>query len=252
MLKSNLQKWSKLVLIVAIWVVMAACSLVTPNSDSSPLQLTATVIATENFYIQDSAVVRTTFKEIVDNSQVILIGQPTSTKGILNTARNPNDPTKEDTHFFSISQVYEVKVENYLLGTGANTIYVIQNQGFIASSPKDLTETELEQVRKNSNTLPLSLGTRYIMFLVNSDYAYGNFQKEALLYGTGQPWRFEITDSGCVQLTVDVKELNRYFPSEPLDEFVKFIQDPTSFPEIPYPAPARLDKCVPETINPYP
>lgn len=196
--------------------------------------------------------VYTTFKEIVDRSSAIVIGWPTSTKGVVNTARDPKDPTRQDPNYFGIGQVYEVQVDRYLKGNGPDLIYVIQNEGLIPSKSKEVTEDEVVQAKKLSNTLPLTIGDQYIMFLSASEFSYDNFSKDGLFIGRGHPWRFEVTSSECVQPEDALTVVIRYFPSQTLDKFIELINDPNAAPEMPYPAQGISGGCTPENIRPYP
>ncbi len=170
----------------------------------------------------------------------------------MNTARDPNDPTKPDLNNFGVGQVYDVQVDGYLKGDGSLLIDVVQSHGLIPSKSQGLTDDDFEQARKQSHILPLTIGKRYIMFLSSSEFSYDGYSKGELLGGRGHPWRFEITDAECVQPEDAITEIDRYFPSLPMDEFVKFIHDPNSFPEIPYPAPDSAGICALESTTPYP
>ena len=63
-----------------------------------------------------SYVVYPTFADLAFNSDIIVIVQAKSTLDIVNTARDIDDHSKPDPNYFSIGQVYELKIESYLSG----------------------------------------------------------------------------------------------------------------------------------------
>jgi hypothetical protein len=203
----------------------------------------------------DSAVVYTTFSELVDRADVIIIGKATAKKGVVNTARDLNDNTMPDSTFYSIGQIYEVQVDSYLKGNGPGLIYVIQNQGHISSAAQGISNDEIEQAQELSNHIPLTINEQYMMFLSSPDpdYSYNDFPIDDYYFGGGHPWRFEITEAGCVQpIDEEGESLYLYFPSQPLDEFLRFINNPGAFPTLPYPAPISPSRCPTESITTYP
>jgi hypothetical protein len=252
MLKPNFIQWQKLIFLVVISLAITACNATNFRNDNQSAQVTEVTGSVTAVYIQEIPVIYTSYREIVNQSDAIVIGRPTRAKEILDTARDPNDPTRPDPNHFGVGQVYEVQVDGYLKGDGPLSIAVIQNHGLISTKTKELTEDDFEQARKRERILTLATGRRYVMFLVFSEYDLDDYPKGELLIGRGHPWRFEITGSGCVRLEDELPEMERYFPAQPLDEFVKFIQDPGSFPGDPYPAPGDSGICALEDTAPYP
>ncbi|MEW5871058.1 MAG: hypothetical protein AB1894_17420 [Chloroflexota bacterium] len=231
---------------VILCLLLASCKSSTlTNNEYSPTPRNEITPATSVF-VQESAVVYTTFQEIVDNSDVILIGEPTDKMGIVNTARDPKDLSKEDPEIFSIGQVYRVRVENYLVGDGPNDILVIQHLGMIRPLSLEITDADIDEALKSFSNLPLTLDRQYIMFLSFASFDYGGYKKDNLYFGSGHPWRFEITSSGCVQLEDSFRELSEYFPLQTFDDFVLKINNPENYLETPSPAPEIPALCMPQ------
>lgn len=238
--------WLMLVLVTGF---ITSCSTTNLNNDIHDLSEETTPYV----IVQNSAVVYTTMKEITDKSDIIIIGQPTKKNGIINTDRDPNDPSKPDPQYFGIGQIYEVEVSNYLKGDGVNTLYIVEYQGHAFQNPQELTENEIEQAMQRENIIPLSISKRYIMFLRSFTDDYVDFPYQHYS-GVGHPWRFEITDSDCVQPDDEITDLSIYFPPTLLDKFIQYINNPAIFPEVPYPAPLSPGRCPIPNIDttPYP
>jgi hypothetical protein len=252
MLKSISNKYKSLAWFLILSTMIPSCLAANQSNESPYPQPVNVASPSVKVSVQQSYVVYNTFAEIVDRSDVIVLGQPTLRQGVVNTARDPNDPAKEDPELFGIGRVYEVKVEGYLKGDGPELIYVVQSEGLIPSKSQELTEENFEQARQLFKPLPLELGKRYIFFLHSPQFTYSEFSRANLFGGIGHPWRFEITSSECVQPEDEVTDLYRYFPAQPLEDFVKLISDPSSIVEMPYPAPAGPETCLPERPTPYP
>jgi hypothetical protein len=234
--------------VISFWIT--ACNVSNPSNDHYVMAKTPTSYA----IVHESAVVYTTIEEISNNSKIIIIGRPVANEGIVNTARDPDDPTKEDPEYFGIGQVYEVEISSYIKGEGPNSLYVIQNQGIINRDLHEISDDDIEQAQKVSKVIPLLINEQYILFLHPASYSYGKFPLEQLVVGRGHPWAFRINELGCAQAEDSIANVLRYFPARPLDEFVGYIQNPNSYRENnPYPYPESEAKCVinsPE--KPYP
>lgn len=217
---------------------ITSCSTSNSNTDIHDLREKTTPY----MIVQSSAVVYMTMDEITDKSDVIIIGEPTKKDGIFNTDRDTKDPSKPDPQYFGIGQVYEVEVGDYLKGEGPNTIKIVEYQGHITQNPQELTENDIKQAMQRENIMPLSIGLRYIMFLRSFTDNYVDFPYQHYS-GIGHPWRFEITDSNCVQPDDEITELSIYFPPTSLDIFIQYINNPATFPEVPYPAPLSPGRC---------
>jgi hypothetical protein len=256
MAKSNFKKYKRLILLVVILIAISSCDKDIHIAESNFPQSTNTPMPSPIVSIQESAVVYTNFKEITDRSDVIIIGTSIAQKVIVNIARDPNDHTMPDPLYFSIGQIYEIQVDRYLKGDGTASIYVIQNEGFMPLGSQEPTNDDIDKAKKLSDSAPLVIGRVYIMFLSYHDpeYSYDDFPIKEFLFAKGHPWRFEITNTGCVQPEDGITDLYIYFPSTAVNEFIQYINKPTTFPEVPYPAPLSANRCSVSNISttPYP
>jgi len=119
-------------------------------------------------YRISSQIAASSIQELAYYSDIIVVGQIVSKEKIINTARDPSDPTQPDPRFFSIGQVYKVEAERVLKGESIKHLLVLQNQGLLATTSSmrpNSVEIESEINRNEQKTfLPLSLNTRYIFF----------------------------------------------------------------------------------------
>ena len=178
-----------------------------------------------------SQIAASSIQELAYYSDVIIIGQVVSKEQIINTARNPGDPTQPDPQFFSINQVYKVEVESVLKGKSSKTLLVVQNQGrLITTSDIRPTSAEIEsEINRNAqNTfVPLSLDIRYVFFLRVLDkisYDLGGYKSTDLFAGVVEPWRFRITSDRFVIPETLLPDANLCFPSKNLDDVEAIIE----------------------------
>lgn len=213
--------------------------------------------ASQKLDTQTSYVIYTSFAELVSAADVIILGQPTGSKGVVNTARNINDISQPDAGIFSIGQVYQVQVERYLKGDGPQSISVIQNQGIfslesLGLTADEVTASEIEQARRSFAVLPLTIGRQYIFFVSAADFAYGELPKEGTFAAGGLPWRFHVASPDCVYTEDTEAEIARYYPPQTLDDFLELIENPGSISGVPSPAPNTIQECPPKVVRPYP
>lgn len=248
-------------LILTLALTLAACHAADkPENQQSSTQADPATSYSGNvsIQVQESYIIFPTFKELVAAADVIILGQPTGSKGVVNTARNINDISQPDAGIFSIGQVYQVQVERYLKGDGPQSISVIQNQGIftlesLGLTADEVTASDIEQVRQLFAVLPLTIGRQYIFFLSAADFAYGELPKEGTFgLSGGLPWRFHVASPDCVYTEDTEAEIARYYPPQTLDDFLGLIQDPGSISGVPYPAPGILQECPPKVLRPYP
>ena len=101
---------------------------VTQISEAYPTTEEQIVVESEGSYV-----VYPTFAEIAADSDIIVAAHIKSSLDIVNTARDIDDHAKPDPNYFSIGQVYELEIDSYLKGTGPETIFYVENQGFISN-----------------------------------------------------------------------------------------------------------------------
>lgn len=206
---------------------------------------------------QEVPVVYYSIKEITNKSDLILIGQVIEAKEILNTARDPADPTKPDAKYFSIGQVYTVQVEECLKGDGPKTLHIIQHRGFLVLEGEKIPgAAELEKAQKESGVEPLDLHRKYLMFLRASAHVYQGYEGESLYVGVAHPWLFIFADSNCVQVEDSIEALSSYFPPQPYATLYTQIEaaiagrEPAD--EAVYPPPFDNQLCPADGSQPYP
>jgi hypothetical protein len=225
------------------------------NTSSNQKALTVTPMLVKSS-AQEIPVVYTSIPEISSNSDVIVIGRVSDAKEIVNTAREPGEASKADPDYFSIGQIYEVQVDEYLKGEGEKVIYVVQHEGFLSTKDKQPGETEINEAKKDYGAVPLNPDKTYLMFLRYSRHRYENYPQGAILIQAGHPWLFDYSEPGCVRVVEPLSELYPYFPPLPSPEFIDLIhKTPTEFQNgAPYPTPSNNSLCPqsPDQSEPYP
>lgn len=244
-------------IVISFYLSLVSCRPMTTSTTPTPNVPVKTAL--EVVDVSSSALV-TTFYELSQLSDIVIIGTVTSELGVINTARSPGDNSQPDHRFFTIATVYEVEVEEYLVGNGPSFIYFAQWEGSIYHGETPSPE-EIEQERLSSeNKLYKSLRSdvRYLMFLrsieVWEDYKIDGLEKGELFVRTANPWLFDATD----QLRVLVMDMStgveNMYPPQSLAEIIeKMKNSEIILPTVSYPAPAEssLDQSEPATPS-YP
>jgi hypothetical protein len=218
-------------------------------------------------YRISSLLAASSIQELAYFSELVVIGQVISKEQIINTARDPNDPTKTDPRFFSINQVYKVAVDSILKGESANTILIVQNQGLLRTTTDmkpPFAEIQREAARNEQKTfIPLTLNAQYIFFLRRLDqvsYIVDGYQSTDLYAGVAEPWRFRIALDGAVAPETLLPNMNLCFPQKSLDEITATIKmsgqsyrpDENNPCAQPYPPPSANAPEAALTQTPYP
>jgi hypothetical protein len=154
---------------------------------------------------------------------------------IINMARDVKDITKPAKDYFGVGQVYQVKITNLLKGNETETIYVVQEEGFLGTNDAK-TEIEILKSKERYNFVPMSQGKVYLMFL----RPMLSYPEEKLFVGIAQPWRFDASDPARVVPESPWKQANLFFPPQSLDTFIEQIEHPDSIISSPYPPPQSL------------
>jgi hypothetical protein len=190
-------------------------------------------------------------EEITTRADLIIDGQAISEDGIINSYRDPNDPSKPDPTYFSIGQAFTIKVNRYIKGEGPSYLNLVLNQGHVDKSLSELSTSDIEQAMIDQNILPLPLNQRYIMFLRFVSDNYIDFSGD-IYTGLAHPWRFEVTTTDCVQPVDKEADLYRYFPSQSLNDFIESVNNPAMYPGLSYPPPLAPSRCPAMDKSPYP
>ena len=207
--------------------------------------------------INEVPVIYTSIPELSSKSDTIIIGKIIATGEIINTARDFDDPAKPDPDYFSVGQIYEVDVEQYLKGDGDKIINILQNQGFLITRSKAPTTSEIERAMAEYDYVQLRPGQTYLFFINTAQNEYGEFTKEKLFAGVGHPWLFDMTDPECVQPLDTLEVIYAYFPPRPLTTFINQLIKPfdqsSQLESLPYPPPETLNTTCPiKSSAPYP
>lgn len=206
--------------------------------------------------VQEVPVVYTSLAEISSKADVIAIASAMAEKEIVNTARDPDDPNQPDSQYFSVGQVFEVEVEEYVIGGGPKIIYVIQNQGFLVTRDGQPTTADINKATADYNYTPISLGRKYLMFLRRARPVYENYAEKELFGGIGHPWLFDLSNPDCVR-PEDAVDIFRFYPPQPLAEIRRSIAVSLGVEEpggIAYPTAGVASPCTSEILTggPYP
>lgn len=208
------------------FIILAAC-IPSLTSTTEPLiesNLTAVANASAAEIVGSPVVSYATassIEELVDQAEFIVIGRVEKSDEIINTARNPLDPTQSDPNLFGIGQVYKVYVDQYLKGDGSEFFSLIQNEGLITPEMPEAKQT-IENARKQSDHIPLSSEKRYIFFL---KYAWELTDTDQDYYvGILQPWRFEISGKNIARPESPWLYADKVFLEMPVVSFIDRVE----------------------------
>jgi hypothetical protein len=181
-----------LIFLVCVVLFSTACSnpsnIVPPTIVPSQIYQENVVSGPGNFIVAHS------MKELVDESTIIVSGQASARKEIINGARDVNDINKPDPHLLGVGQVYQFEVDKYVKGNGPETIFVVQSEGFLVGDQVgiNLTDDNIAKARSQEKYIPIRLNHPYILFLepVKGFPSLKNYYAGSIL-----PWRFDTSDS---------------------------------------------------------
>lgn len=163
----------------------------------------------------------TSIDNLVSSAQMIVIGSITPSEEIVNMARDPQDHTQQDDGLYGVGQVYQLKVESYLYGTGPEVLNVVQPEGHIDHvNTSEVLPDQAKNAKGNGYPfIPLASG-KYLMFLEHL-----NGFPEAYVTGSGgHPWRFTLIDNIAAPESAE-PEYNKQFKPTKKDDLVKLIKD---------------------------
>lgn len=209
----------RLLLLLMSLTILMACT----SSKPSPKE---DIITAESQLTEESVappimsyVTADSIEELVNQSDIIVVGRVEKSDEIVNTVRDPQDPTQPDPNLFGVGQVYNVHVEQYLKGGGSEIINLIQNEGLITPEMAEPEQT-IENAREQSDHIPLSPEKRYIFFL---NYAWELTDGEYYI-GALEPWRFNLTDKGIASPESPWLYADEIFLSKPIVDFISQVE----------------------------
>jgi len=129
-------------------------------------------------------------EELVRQADVIAVGRVVSmSDGGFNLARNPRDHSQPASDMICPATAYEVKVEHYLKGDAGVTLRIVQAEEILL--PDGIEEGGTVHVLNRG--IPLEVGTRYLLFLVQGE-SYPDSPFPDLHFGVAEPNRFRLED----------------------------------------------------------
>jgi hypothetical protein len=141
--------------------------------------------------------------DLVQASDVVLVGVVEKESGTRNLARNPQNLAQEDPNIVVVGQDYVVNVIQVLKGSAItrSTITVARGRGTTARGVKD-----------DDDWLPLAVEAQYVLFLKQLPY------EPSVLALAIEPARFRVG----AQVTPESpwEQASSYFPSEDRDRFL--------------------------------
>jgi hypothetical protein len=133
-----------------------------------------------------------TLDRLARGSDVVVVGRVTARGPVLHRSTSDN-------WFSWLSQVYEVKTERYLKGSGPESFPLAQTEGYLPNALRPtLARIRAAQKRFSSYYTPISVGSRYLLFLYppRKEPDLANVD----LYGLHvfHPNRFQLSPDGSV------------------------------------------------------
>lgn len=202
---------------------------VQPSSLTTPLPTSSAVgastVSTNSVSIggTESYNIVRSFKEAVQASRIIVIGEVTGVGAIFNTHRDAYDPSKSATDSFGVGQEYLFHVERYLKGSDATDITIVQVEGAIFAPVDQVTPARIEQAKAASGNIALETGQRYLLFLKGPFDYLGKHYYSAV----AEPWKFRLDTAGraTIETPGEVRQsLPENFIPDPNAPFVPQIE----------------------------
>jgi len=123
MIKKNINLFLYILVIVCSFAFLIGCASKVVGREVNETEQPAATIFTE---VYESYVFTTSYTQLAETSELIIIGRPVTIGATINMARDPSDPSNPDSDLFGIGQVYTVVVEQYLEGSGEQVVKVVQ------------------------------------------------------------------------------------------------------------------------------
>lgn len=148
--------------------------------------------------------------ELVQASDVVVVGTVLSQGGTRVTSRDPNDLSREDPNYVGVAQDYAVAVEASIKGDVSGTITVT-----IGSSSR--VKRGVFWYEFKNERVPPQVGTRYALFL-------RRLPQDASVYVLNfEPSQFELTTMAIVRSIWP--DARTHFPDRPAPEFLEALRE---------------------------
>ena len=168
--------------------------------------------------IEHSYVTATSFEELVEQADIVVIGSAVEKGEVINTVRNPLDPTQPDPKLESVGQIYVIRVNQYVKGVGNDRIELVQSEGYLTAEM--VAGQTVEDAREQSEQIPLSLNKEYLLFLRRApELDDGN-----LYVGVAQPSRFDVSNPLAIVPESPWVYAKEYFPPQALAEVLQLLE----------------------------
>ncbi len=239
--------------IVMIVLALSGCGVQPVEMPATTLSITSSPSATK--MVESERIVITeysegistnTYKEIIDQAEVIIIGKVTDTGFTYNSARRGDNIHEPHPTFYTLSKIYEVDVNRYLKGDGPDRFYISYSVGMTSGQTPEEITAKLEIGDFDYKGDPLQPEKTYLMFLNpwNANDLYPEIPNGVYYHQTA-PGIFDITDPQEVKLVYFVGGFLYDFRI-PLEELINYIQNPELIPPTPTPVTEPIYE------NPYP
>lgn len=258
-MKINLSKVqgivADLLIIVCLFYFLSACELAPTRNSMISIndEITTNPTPTANFIVvsQSSCISSTdTYKEIIEKSEIIIIGSVMDTGITFNGARMGNNLEQAVPTLYGLDRIYEVKVDQYLKGSGPDTFFIIRAEGLASALTAEELQAKVQRGEFEEESTPLNPDTPYLMFLRRFPEAdqYPEIPKGVYYIRVSTPWLFDISNPESVMPILTVCDSYSYPFRVPLEDVMKYIQQSEIIPPTPTPA----DESVEEHAYPYP
>lgn len=174
--------------------------------------------------VNDVPVLNLSFSELVKKADVIVIGQAVQAAGQVNLAREPANFDQPDPKRTAVGQVYRIQVEQWLKGKGEPEIFFALFQGDALQAQEPVASGETVWNSDGSGDIPLTLGQKYLFFLVDPKHKLEGYEKGTIFLSSGHPTVFDVSNPGYVQIEDQYIDLVKYFPPRSLEEIINLIE----------------------------
>jgi hypothetical protein len=162
---------------------------------------------------------------LVSGAKTIVVAKVTGTGPTFNSRRaseKPGAPASGDD--YSIAQVYNLQVEQYLKGSGPQAINVMQHEGDLPGGMEP-TAARLKVARSKADCVPIQVGGRYVFLLGPSLQVPELKNLEVHALATRLPQAFALSSDGNASPHgAQDPYLDRMFPKGPEQALIQRLQ----------------------------
>jgi len=162
-----------------------------------------------------------TLKELVDRSEIIVIGKAAKSDETINMSRNPLDPSQPDSQTQSLGQVYTIHPQQYLKGKGPKRLKLIQVEAVIEIGlGTPVSPKTIERAKANYHYAAIDQNKEYMFFL----QIVPGYPGAPYFIGTAEPSIFDLSDPNAVKAVSPWEGAQEAFPNIQMDSFLKNVQ----------------------------